>query len=158
MNETPVQRHGHLRAIGNRIVDEHGRPVTLRGMSLFWSQWKPQFYRPSTIRWLRDDWKVDVVRAAMAVHHGGYMDHPAREMAKIREDALFGVAEYLTHVMERWPRGKLGITEVQVAPVFAVLITQLGFPEESKNAAPPKNACAPPSGSTLTTLSYQHCA
>src|SRR5207244_6795373 len=49
------------------------------------------------------------------------------------------------------------MTEVHVAPVFAVLITQLGFPPESKTAAPPKNACAPPLGSTLTTLSYQHC-
>jgi endoglucanase len=83
MNEAPVQRHGHLRAIGNSIVDAHGCPVALRGMSLFWSQWQPQFYTASTIRWLRDDWNVDIVRAAMAVHHGGYMEHAEAEAAKI---------------------------------------------------------------------------
>jgi endoglucanase len=84
MNTTPVHRHGHLRVIGNRIVGRHGRPVTLRGMSLFWSQWQPQFYQASAIRWLREDWKVDIVRAALAVHHGGYMDHPETEAEKLR--------------------------------------------------------------------------
>jgi endoglucanase len=84
MSRTPVKRHGRLRATGNRILDERGQPVTLRGMSLFWSQWKPQFYQSSTIAWLRDGWKADVVRAAMAVHHGGYLEHPEAEAAKVR--------------------------------------------------------------------------
>ncbi|WP_374275805.1 glycoside hydrolase family 5 protein [Brevundimonas sp.] len=80
--ETPVERHGQLRVEGNRIVDQHGEPVTLRGMSLFWSQWMPQYYTPETIRWLRDDWRVTLVRAAVAVPEGGYLEHPERETAK----------------------------------------------------------------------------
>ncbi|TFI58963.1 glycoside hydrolase family 5 protein [Sphingomonas parva] len=80
--ETPVERHGQLRVEGNRIVDARGEPVVLRGMSLFWSQWAPQFYNRGAVAWLRDDWKADVVRAAIAVHSGGYMEHPDRETKK----------------------------------------------------------------------------
>ena len=35
---SPVARHGALHVAGGRVVDSHGQPVTLRGMSLFWSQ------------------------------------------------------------------------------------------------------------------------
>lgn len=82
--QTPVERHGQLRVQGNRIVNQHGEPVQLRGMSLFWSQWMGQFYNADAVRWLRDDWGCNVVRAALAVHHGGYKEHPEREMAKVR--------------------------------------------------------------------------
>lgn len=69
--QTPVERHGQLSVQGNRIVDKNGNPVQLRGMSLYWSQWKPAFYNASCVKWLRDDWCVNVVRAAMAVNSGG---------------------------------------------------------------------------------------
>lgn len=80
--ETAVERHGQLRVQDNRIVDKSGEPVMLRGMSLFWSQWQPQYYNASAIRWLREDWNINVVRAAIGVHGGGYLEHPEREMKK----------------------------------------------------------------------------
>ena len=63
---SPVARHGALATSGNRVVGADGEPVTLRGMSLFWSQWAPRYYARETIDWLAEDWKVDVVRAAIA--------------------------------------------------------------------------------------------
>lgn len=80
--QTPVERHGQLRVQGNRILDEHGQPVQLRGMSLFWSQWKAGYYNADAVRWLRDDWSCNVVRAAIAVGSGGYLEHPEREHQK----------------------------------------------------------------------------
>jgi endoglucanase len=77
-----VELHGRLTVKGNRVVDGHGEAIQLRGMSLFWSQWMPQFYNESAIRWLRDDWKVTVVRAAIAVPSGGYLVHPDIETRK----------------------------------------------------------------------------
>ena len=70
--ETPVQIHGLLQVKGNRIVDEHGKEVQLRGMSLFWSQWKGKYYTPEVVKWLVDDWNINVIRVAMAVDNGGY--------------------------------------------------------------------------------------
>ncbi|HEX7070139.1 MAG TPA: glycoside hydrolase family 5 protein [Rhodothermales bacterium] len=93
--QTPVERHGQLRVDGNRIVDEHGEPVVLRGMSLFWSQWMGKYYNGPAVRWLRDDWHVTVVRAALAVDEGGYLEHPEAERQKLESviDAaiLFGI-------------------------------------------------------------------
>lgn len=79
-----VDQHGALKVQGNRIVDAHGQPITLHGMALYWSQWKPAFYNAQCIKWLRDDWKCTVVRATMAVTDGGYLTNPTAEMNKIR--------------------------------------------------------------------------
>jgi endoglucanase len=81
--QTIVQKHGQLRVQGNRIVDKTGAPVQLRGMSLYWSQWIPKYYTANTIKWLRDDWKVTVVRAAMAVKPDGYEKNPEAERNKV---------------------------------------------------------------------------
>ena len=81
---TAVERHGRLSISGNRLVDQKGDAVALRGMSLFWSQWMGQFYNSNAVRWLRDDWRCTVVRAAMAVEHGGYLAHPERERDKVK--------------------------------------------------------------------------
>jgi endoglucanase len=37
--DSVVQKTRQLRVQGNRIVEQSGAPVQLRGMSLFWSQW-----------------------------------------------------------------------------------------------------------------------
>ena len=81
--ETPIERHGQLRIEGTHVLDAHGQPVTLRGMSLFWSQWIPGYYNEATLRRLRDDWGITVIRAALAVEHGGYLENPEAEAAKV---------------------------------------------------------------------------
>jgi endoglucanase len=82
--ETFVQQHGQLSVKGNRIVDKTGKPVVMRGMALYWSQWKGQFYNPDVVKWLRDDWHCTIVRASMAVGSGGYLTNPEREKAKVK--------------------------------------------------------------------------
>jgi len=80
---TPVACHGALSVKDGQIVDQHGRPVALRGMSLFWSQWGPQYYSAETVGWLAKDWQVDVVRAAIAAEgNDGARQHFDREFAK----------------------------------------------------------------------------
>ena len=78
-----VSQHGQLKASGNKIVDIHGQPVILRGMSLFWSQWMGQYYNSGVVSTLVNDWKVTVVRAAMGVESGGYLTQPATERQKV---------------------------------------------------------------------------
>lgn len=78
-----VERFGQLGVRASHIVSAAGCVAQLRGVSLFWSQWISQFYDARTIRWLRDDWCIDVIRAPLGVHRDGYLAHPAREMRKI---------------------------------------------------------------------------
>jgi endoglucanase len=82
--ERAVGEHGKLSVSGNQIVDSGGQPVVLRGMALYWSQWKGQFYNAECVKWLRDDWNCGVVRASMAVEAGGYLTNPEREKAKVK--------------------------------------------------------------------------
>jgi endoglucanase len=52
-------------------------------MSFFWSQWIGKYYNPSVVNWLRDDWRCTIVRAAMAVGSGGYLENPEQEKKKV---------------------------------------------------------------------------
>jgi endoglucanase len=78
-----VDKYGQLSVKGSHIFSQYGDTVQLRGMSLFWSQWMGQYYNADAIKWLKDDWKCTIVRAAMGVDMGGYMEHPEVEKAKV---------------------------------------------------------------------------
>ncbi|MGK4006853.1 glycoside hydrolase family 5 protein [Sorangium sp. So ce1036] len=86
MGNTPVERHGFLRVMGNRIVGEtHTEPVQLKGMSLFWSQWGGKYYNANVVNTLVDDWGSTVVRAAMGIEgEDGYLTNAETEKAKVR--------------------------------------------------------------------------
>lgn len=97
-----------LRVAQGRIEHDDGTVARLRGMSLFWSQWMPQFYNAAAVRWLRDDWRIDVVRAAMGVHRGGYLEHPRREAAKVRavieaaiDCGIYVIVDWHAHLQAR---------------------------------------------------------
>jgi len=101
---TIVDKYGQLAVKGNYIIGEHGDTVQLRGMSLFWSQWMGQYYTPETVKWLKDDWKSTVIRAAMGVEKGGYLDHPDEEMAKVVtvvdaaiKEGIYVIIDYHAH-------------------------------------------------------------
>ena len=80
---TPVALHGQLAISDGKVVGSHGEPVTLRGMSLFWSQWGERYYSRETVDWLAKDWKVSGVRAAIAAQgEDSALTHFDREFAK----------------------------------------------------------------------------
>ncbi len=106
---SPVARYGALSIEGGRIVGQDGEPAVLRGMSLFWSQWGPQYYNAETVGWLAKDWKVDVVRAAIAAEgNDGARQHFEREFAKASRviDAAIANGIYVIvdwHAHRPWP-------------------------------------------------------
>ena len=89
-----VDQYGQLSISGNKIIDKNGEAVQLRGMSFFWSQWMGQYYTKEVVKWLKDDWQVTVVRAAMAVDESdGYLTNSETEKAKIIEVVDAAIAE-----------------------------------------------------------------
>lgn len=83
--QTAVETWGQLKVQGPDIVSESGEKVQLQGMSLFWSNWEPDFYEYNTIKWLRDDWCNNVVRAAIGIQdNGSYYDTQANQEARAR--------------------------------------------------------------------------
>lgn len=72
---SPVARHGHLKLTGTQLVDQSERPVQLRGVSSMWLNWENDGYALSqtALEWMRDNWGLTVIRAAMGVDvDGGY--------------------------------------------------------------------------------------
>ena len=103
---TPVEVHGRLAVCGSRICDQRGRPVQLRGMSLFWSNtgWGGErFYDARVVDALADDWKATVVRAAMGIEGDGPGQNAAGEArARAVVDAavargLYVIVDFHTH-------------------------------------------------------------
>lgn len=75
----PVDANGHLQVNGRYLCNEHGDTITLRGVSFGWHNLWPRFWNASTLKWLKDDWKASVFRAAMGVYPGvedGYLENP----------------------------------------------------------------------------------
>lgn len=82
-NQSPVEKFGQLKIEGTKIVGQNGETVQLTGMSLFWSQWIGKYYNYECVKWLKDDWKCSIIRAAMAVNPKGYASNPKKQQKKI---------------------------------------------------------------------------
>lgn len=117
-----VKEHGQLRIEGTKIVDKNGAIVQLKGMSFFWSQWNGQYYTAETVKWLKNDWQCNVVRAAMGVDEGGdaYIANPDREKQKVFTvidaaiaEGIYVIVDWHSHHAEDYiPEAKAFFSEV----------------------------------------------
>ena len=60
-----VAQNGQLSVTGGQLVNKDGVPIQLRGMSSHGLQWFGQYINQDSIRWLRDDWGITLIRGAM---------------------------------------------------------------------------------------------
>ena len=68
--------YGQLQVQGTYITNSSGIPIQLQGMSLFFTQWSPEYYCQDVLVSLKNQWNSNVVRAAMAADAGGYVNNP----------------------------------------------------------------------------------
>lgn len=80
-------------------------PTGLAGNSYFWSNtgWGAErFYNADSVKWLKTDWKANIVRAAMGVEDpGGYLQDKAGNMARVKAIVDAAIAEEL-YVIIGW--------------------------------------------------------
>ncbi len=76
-----VQKFGKLSISGNRIVNQDGKPVSLSGVSYFWSTtgWtQDRFYNENSVNYFVSDWNASLVRAAISAQgKGSILDDPS---------------------------------------------------------------------------------
>jgi endoglucanase len=98
----PVTKYGNLSVKGVNLVDQQGNPVLLAGVSYGWHNWWPRFYNKESVKWLANDWKCSVVRAAMGVEPArGYIDSPDWSKEKM-EAVIDGAIENNIYVIIDW--------------------------------------------------------
>ncbi|MBU0696447.1 MAG: glycoside hydrolase family 5 protein [Bacteroidetes bacterium] len=85
-----VLKHGLLAVKNGIIVDKNNLPPELRGISFSWSIWAGQkYYNPDVVDWLVKDFKINILRVAMAVQpDGGYLQNP-----KLQKELIFKVID-----------------------------------------------------------------
>ena len=110
---TPVAIHGPLHVSGTRLVDACERPVKLSGVSHFWHTWEgKEQWNGEAVAWLRDDWRVSLVRAPLAAHpgvDGDYLTDPEGSMRQLRDlvegairEGVYVIVDF--HAHHRYPQ------------------------------------------------------
>jgi endoglucanase len=98
----PVKNNGKLSVKGTFLVNEKGEEIVLRGVSFGWHNWWPRFYNKESVKWLADDWKCTVVRAAMGVGpKGSYIEKKEWSKEKI-EAVVDGAIESGIYIIIDW--------------------------------------------------------
>nr|UNG40311.1 glycoside hydrolase family 5 subfamily 2 [Necydalis major] len=99
----PVSKHGYLSVKGINLVDQYGVKVQLKGMSLAWSVWWPEFFNQDTVDGVHNFCHSNVIRAAMAVDtkDGGYLKDPKGQM-KLIETVIEAAIKDDMYVIVDW--------------------------------------------------------
>jgi endoglucanase len=116
-NQTSMQRqdfvklHGALSVEGTQLVDMEGKLLVLRGMSFGWHIWWPQFWNAQVVKWMRDDWRCTVLRAAMGIENkGGYIQKPDSSLQLMKtvidaciQNGIYVIIDWHDHHAENHP-------------------------------------------------------
>ena len=98
----PVVKRGHLRVEGAQLVDQSGNPYVLRGIGYGRHNWWQHLWNSGTVNWLADDWKLNVIRAAVGIEpDGGYLQNPDFGKQKAR-DVIDACIEKGIYVIIDW--------------------------------------------------------
>jgi len=120
----PVKKHGNLSVKGTQLTDEHGNATVLNGVSYGWHNWWPRFYNQESVKWLANDWKCSVVRAAMGVEpKGAYIDNPVESKEKI-EAVIEGAIKNDIYVLIDWHSHHIKLAEAKA--FFTEMATKYG--------------------------------
>jgi endoglucanase len=97
---TVVERFGQLRVEGTKLLDSNGRQIQLRGMSSHGLQWMGKYANENVLRWLRDDWNIQVWRSAMYLREGGYITQ--RTLKNLVEESVEAAVKLGLYVIIDW--------------------------------------------------------
>uniref|UniRef100_A0AB39A369 Endoglucanase Z4 n=1 Tax=Glenea cantor TaxID=983541 RepID=A0AB39A369_9CUCU len=115
----PVSKHGQLSVSGNQLVNENGEAVQLKGMSLAWSIWWPQFYNEPTVDGIKNGCHSNVVRAPLAIetNDGGYLTDPEGQK-KLIVDVIEAAIKHDLYVIVDWHEEKAETHQAQAIQFF----------------------------------------
>lgn len=98
--KTVVERYGQLNVVGTNLCTEAGQPVQLRGISSHALHWYGKYANPAVLTWLRNDWNMQVWRAAMYLSEGGYFT--SRTIRTRVYDSIEACLDLGTYVIVDW--------------------------------------------------------
>jgi aryl-phospho-beta-D-glucosidase BglC (GH1 family) len=113
---TAVATHGALSVKGNQIVGADGKPASLAGPSLFWSNsgWEGnegRYYNADVVAYVQKNWNAGIIRAAIgADKKGGYQAEPEANFARLERvvdaaiaEGLYVIVDFHAHDAHKYP-------------------------------------------------------
>jgi endoglucanase len=79
-----VSGNGRLKVVGTQLCNQAGQPIQLKGVSSAGLQYYGDYMNINSIKWLRDDWGITVIRAALYTAEKGYITNPSYK-EKVKE-------------------------------------------------------------------------
>lgn len=128
--ETPVGRHGALSVSGRNLVDEHGNPVQLKGISTMWLNWEDKYSTSKAgLQWMRDNWNITLYRAAMGIEpEGAYLTNPERALAQLRQ-VVHNAIDLGVYVLIDWHDHNAHLNQAASIAFFTQIAEEFGhFP------------------------------
>ncbi|MEO3768856.1 cellulase family glycosylhydrolase [Micromonospora sp. B9E7] len=125
---TPVERHGQLRVCGTTMCDKSGARVQLRGISSMWLNWETAPYAEnlSALTWMRDNWNLQVIRAAMGVEPAGaYLSDPNKARTQV-ETIINNAVTAGVYVIVDWHAHEAQNNQSQAVAFFGDLARRYG--------------------------------
>ena len=121
-----VALHGRLKVVGTQLQDEAGAPIQLKGVSSMWLNWETIPYAESkpALMYMRDHWKLSVIRAAMGTDQsGGYLSNPAGMQAKV-DQIVQNAIDLGVYVLVDWHTEKAVDQQHQAVEFFTAMATK----------------------------------
>jgi endoglucanase len=124
---SPVARMGQLRVEGGELLDQAGNTVQLKGVSTMWLNWE-QSYAGSKegLRWMRDNWGLSVVRAAMGIEPmGAYLTSPSVMTSNVRT-VVRNAIDLGVYVLIDWHDHQGELHQAEAREFFAQMAEEFG--------------------------------
>jgi endoglucanase len=124
---TPVALHGQLHVEGASLLGAEGEPVQLKGVSTMWLNWEQNYATSkSGLRWMRDNWGLRVVRAAMGIEpNNAYLVNPDAMTAQLRT-VVRNAIDLGVYVIIDWHDHTAQLHQAQAVDFFSRMAEEFG--------------------------------
>jgi endoglucanase len=126
---SPVAWHGQLQVDGTQLKDQHGNLVQLKGVSSMWLNWESQPFveSRSALEFMRDSWKLSVIRAAMGTEESqGYLSGGETIMLSKMETIIENAIRLGVYVLVDWHTEKAVEQQTESITFFTALAQKYG--------------------------------
>ncbi|KAJ8924554.1 hypothetical protein NQ315_000703 [Exocentrus adspersus] len=121
-----VSKHGQLSVKGTNLVDENGDVFQLKGMSLYWSIWQPQYWNQESVDGILKYCHSNVVRAPMGVgYSNGYLADKEEQM-KLVETVVEAAIKDDMYVIVDWHEENADSHEEEAVDFFDKISKKYG--------------------------------
>jgi endoglucanase len=122
-----VDQFGQLSIQGAQLVNDSGAPVQLKGVSTMWLNWEKSYAKNKAgLQWMRDNWNLTVIRAAMGVEpQGAYLQSPLLAKSEVKT-VIQNAIDVGVYVIVDWHDHNAHLHQAESIAFFTEIASEFG--------------------------------